>query len=70
MFESFKVASHIFTGTLQGAKQLFDEIIGGLLTLARIFHTVMQSIEDEVNADLKKSKKASMTKPKGKKKVA
>ena len=70
MFDSFKVASHIFTGTLEGIKEMFDELKAGLLCLFRVFRTFMESSEEEGNKDLKKSRKASMPKPKGKKKVA
>jgi hypothetical protein len=61
MFDAFKVASHIFTGTLEGIKELFDELKGGLMPLARSFRLLMESIEKEVSKDLK-------DKPKSKKK--
>ena len=72
MFDSFKVASHIFTGTLEGIKEMFDELKAGLLCVFRVFRTFMESIEEEVNKDLNKPKQQPKKQPKkrSKKKVA
>ena len=67
MFELFKVANHIFVSALQGTKEIFDELKGGLLPLARSFRIIMQNIEDEVQKDLKSKSKP---KAKGKRKAA
>jgi hypothetical protein len=71
MFKFFKVANYIFIGILEGAKELFDEVKGGLMPLARAFRKTMEKIEEEVDGSLKdEPKPKSKPKAKGKRKVA
>lgn len=72
LFDSLKTANHIFIGALEGTKELFDEVKGGLLAGGRLFRMFMENIENEVHKDLNKSSKVSNPKPKkrAKKKVA
>ena len=67
MFEAFKVASHIITGTLEGLKDVFDELKGGIIPLFKAFRLLMERILQEVETDLKDKPKP---KAKGKRKAA
>ena len=70
MFQIFHVANYIFIGILEGSKDLFDEVRGGLMPLARSFRKTMEKIEEEVDSSLKEPKPKSKPKAKGKRKVA
>ncbi len=69
MFKIFHVANYIFIGILEGSKDLFDEVRGGLMPLARSFRKTMEKIEQEVDGSLKDEPKPK-AKPKARKKKA
>ena len=67
MFKIFHVANYIFIGMLEGAKELFDELRGGLMPLARSFRKTMEKIEEEVDGSLKEPKPKAKSKARKKK---
>jgi len=74
LFEPVKSASHIVTGTLEGAKDIFDEVKSmllmlvkeGLVPLVEAFCILCRTFRDEVKGGVKEPK----PKAKAKKKVA
>ena len=67
MFKAFSVANHIFIGIIEGIKEVFDEVKGGLIPLAKSFRIVMEGIHEEVKTGVKPARKKSPASKKKKK---
>jgi len=59
IFSVFRTFNHILVGSLEGIKEIFDELKGTVLPVFRSCRILAESFEKEVKGDLGKKPKAA-----------